>query len=168
MYLSHSDTFRNNTFIKLSSAGNVLFLQGASSSRSKCRRSAIGAGNLLTSLDLLRLSGEKGLITTSPTFLRSSIGGITLDDLRVVTAAVRSGSELPNALLFLNGATESAVVKNIALRNMVLQSGFSGTTAGGAGWRFSLSNVTVGGVPLREETYKIGIAMGGGSSISFK
>lgn len=121
-----------------------------------------GPNNVFKDLDILRTSGEGGLIFYDGT---SAIENIILDNIRVGTLAARPKSDVANRLLHLGSPNDSSP-KSLTIRNSSFPSNFNGTLIG-AGWSITFTNVTIGGDKLVGDQ-QIGLTeIGAGSSVVY-
>ncbi|KAM0747471.1 hypothetical protein T439DRAFT_328713 [Meredithblackwellia eburnea MCA 4105] len=145
----YNNLWKNSVFSKLSSGGNFLYLQGTPPFNTPV--GSIGANNVVSNIDVLRISGEIGFVVASSLFPGIPIDGLTLDGLTVWNAQPRPGSAGPNRLLYLQPLLQTSASKNIVLQHMALPSGFNGSEIAGPGWNINFNNVSMSGINFNSD-----------------
>ncbi|KAL8277417.1 hypothetical protein RQP46_010139 [Phenoliferia psychrophenolica] len=160
----YNNTIRNSVFDKISSGGSFMYLQGYAPYTSTVGNIGL---NTFTSLDILRISGEDGLVTGTG-LPGIALGGIILDQIRVVTPLPRIGSAPGNRLLSLTPTINTTKVKTIIIQNSAFPAGFNGSVIAGPGWAVTFRNVSLVGVPVvSDRTAEIVGSVGTGSTITY-
>jgi hypothetical protein len=139
---------RNTTFIKSSYAGNWCFPQGSSP---PATGGCIGPGNIFVDCDVIRMNGEKGLITEwwgTP----KTIDNIVFDRIRVqsfVGYGPNPEKSAENGLFWLQN-TDREHKREFTLRNMDLPAVAVGAISPGR-WVLNFEHVTIGGKAIRSD-----------------
>lgn len=111
----------------------------------------IGANNLFQNFDILRLSGENGLIMFDGA---NKVDNIQLDQFRVVTWNSRNGNTANNYFLQLS-SNDTAFAKSISITNSSFPAfpttGFGGSLING-NWKVRFNNVSFGGAAMSQES----------------
>jgi hypothetical protein len=143
-----NNTIRNCTFIKSSYAGNWFFPQGNSRPNSGGN---IGPNNFIIDCDIIRMNGERGLITEwwgDPT----AIENVVLDNIRVQSFRgyePNPSKSSTNRLLCLL-STDKIHKKELTLRNMRLPSAQTSEIADGL-WVINFDHVFVNDKPVKSD-----------------
>lgn len=113
--------------------------------------STIGGNNLFQNFDILRLSGENGLIMYDGS---NAVNEIVLDQIRVVTWNSRTGNTANNYFLQLS-SNDTQFAKSISITNSAFPafptSGFGGSLING-NWKVRFNNVSFGGIAMTQES----------------
>lgn len=152
--------------MKSSSGGNFLVLQTPLAAAFGTKDSifgTFGSNNLLTSFDIVRLSGSTALIKCEGI---NAVDHLHLNELRIVSFGARSGGGNQNLFLDLS-SQDTQFPKSLEISNSQLPSfplGFNGSIISG-NWIVSFVNVSIGGIPLVDDS-QIGFLNSGSSVVS--